>query len=132
MSGCRLAFYNQKVMQTRNQDKKTATDILNWGFLMLMCPPQQLLSRMVLSVPYNERFYPAGFFRPARLDIFRLGQIFSSWAGFVVLSADCAQIDFPFMRGELLRYGLRTEETNLGLLGLLSFPYVHLSLRNVV
>ena len=55
---------------------------------------------------------------------------------FVVLSSlDCAQIGFPLMRGELLRYGLRTEETNSGLLGLslsLSFPYVHLSLRNVV
>ena len=38
---------------------------------------------------------------------------------FVVLSSlDCAQIGFPLMRGELLRYGLRTEETNSGLLGL--------------
>ena len=40
---------------------------------------------------------------------------------FVVLSSlDCAQIGFPLMRGELLRYGLRTEETNLGLAGSLS------------
>ena len=45
--------------------------------------------------------------------------LWSSSIEFVVLSSlDCAQIGFPLMRGELLRYGLRTEETNLGLLGL--------------